>query len=71
METIAAISTPNAPGGIAMIRISGPDAVQIAAKVFRPANGQDITRMHGYTCAYGSISDGETLLLWHCLWQSE
>ncbi|MCR5307015.1 MAG: tRNA uridine-5-carboxymethylaminomethyl(34) synthesis GTPase MnmE [Oscillospiraceae bacterium] len=62
METIAAISTPNAPGGIAMIRISGPDAVQIAAKVFRPANGQDITRMHGYTCAYGSISDGETLL---------
>lgn len=62
MDTIAAISTPNAPGGIAMIRISGPDAVQIAAAVFQPANRQDIRQMRGYTCVYGNVSDGGTTL---------
>lgn len=34
--TIAAISTPQAPGGIGIIRISGPQAQAIAGKVFSP-----------------------------------
>ena len=62
MNTIAAISTPNAPGGIAMIRISGGDAITIASKVFRAADSRDITKMQGYTCAYGYIMDGEKQL---------
>ena len=37
-DTIAAIATPNAVGGISMIRISGPDAVLIAGRVFRTAS---------------------------------
>ena len=57
MNTIAAISTPNAPGGIAMIRISGEAAIAVAAKVFRAADYRDITKMAGYTCAYGYIVD--------------
>ena len=34
-ETIAAISTPGGEGAIALIRISGPDAVAVADAVFR------------------------------------
>lgn len=59
MSTIAAISTPNAPGGIAVIRISGPDALSVAARVFVPANGKPVSGMAGYTCAYGSVQDPE------------
>ena len=33
-RTIAAISTPLGMGGIAVIRVSGDDAVKIADKVF-------------------------------------
>src|SRR5262249_44995532 len=34
-ETIAAISTPPGEGAIALVRISGPYAIEIADKVFR------------------------------------
>ena len=57
MSTIAAISTPNAVGGIAVIRVSGPDALTVAARVFTPANGKPVSGMAGYTCAYGTVRD--------------
>lgn len=60
MSTIAAISTPNAVGGISVIRISGEKAIEIGAKVFRTR--KNVTEMDGYTCAYGSIiSNGKTV----------
>ena len=62
MRTIAAISTPDAPGGIAMIRISGPEAIPLAEQIFIPAGDRKPTQMRGYTCAYGQISDGTELL---------
>lgn len=37
-DTIAAISTPPGEGAIAVIRISGPAAVAIAERLFKPAN---------------------------------
>ena len=57
MHTIAAISTPEAPGGIAMIRISGDQAIQIAEHIFVSYNHLTISEMAGYTCAYGNIMD--------------
>ena len=33
-DTIAAISTAQAPGGIGIVRISGENAIEIASKVF-------------------------------------
>lgn len=57
MVTAAAISTPRAAGGIAVIRISGDGALQCAEKVFKPY-GKAVSEMAGYTCAYGVISDG-------------
>ena len=62
MNTIAAISTPNAVGGIAMIRISGEDAIAAASKIFVPAGNVKVTEMRGYTCAYGWIADGDRRL---------
>ncbi len=38
-DTIAAVSTPRGKGGVAMIRISGEDAFEVARKVFRPRSG--------------------------------
>ena len=40
MATIAAVSTPNAVGGIAVIRISGDNAVSVAEKIFTPFGGK-------------------------------
>lgn len=34
--TIAAIATPTGPGGVGIIKISGPDALKAAASIFRP-----------------------------------
>ncbi len=60
MSTIAAIATPNAAGGIGIIRISGEDAISIAEKCFTAFSGKKLTEMKGYTAAYGQISDGDS-----------
>ena len=62
MSTIAAIATPNAAGGIGIIRISGEDALTVAARCFRPYGNKRVEEMPGYTAAYGSFTDGETPL---------
>lgn len=62
METIAAISTPPAVGGIAMIRISGDAALQIAEQMFCANNDVKVTQMRGYSCAYGVVCDGDEML---------
>lgn len=60
-NTIAAISTPIGNGGIAVIRISGSEAVTIADKIFR---GKDkLSDAPSHTVHYGFIkdSDGNTV----------
>lgn len=54
-DTIAALSTPAAPAGLGVIRVSGENAVAVTAKVFRSA--KDITAMDGYTAAFGHVFD--------------
>ncbi len=58
-ETIAAISTPNAVGGISVIRVSGPDAVTVSERVFEGVSGKKLSSMKGYTAAYGKVYDRE------------
>lgn len=60
MQTIAAIATPHAAGGLAVIRISGDRALEIAETVFSGAKRP--TEMAGYTCAYGRFHDGGRML---------
>ena len=57
MHTIAAIATPHAAGGIAVIRISGDTAISVAQQCFRSTGGKSLAEMSGYTCAYGSFLD--------------
>lgn len=53
-KTICALATPPGEGGIAVVRLSGPDAYPIAARVFRPANPEKkVEEAKGYTALFG------------------
>ncbi len=54
-DTIAAVSTPRGKGGIAVIRISGVDALDIADKVFAAANGKKLREVGASRAVYGKI----------------
>lgn len=54
-DTIAAISTPYGRGGVAMLRVSGENAVEIAARVFQMKNNKPLTDVAPRTAVYGSI----------------
>lgn len=60
MSTIAAISTPYGTGGIAVIRLSGPDAIAIADRVWR---GRPLAAAASHTAHLGVITaaDGSEL----------
>ena len=62
-DTIAAISTAMAGAGIGIIRISGPDAVLVADKVYH-AKGREkrLADQPSHTIHYGFIQDGEEVL---------
>ncbi|MDR1754988.1 MAG: tRNA uridine-5-carboxymethylaminomethyl(34) synthesis GTPase MnmE [Eubacterium sp.] len=59
MNTIAAISTPPGTGGLAVIRISGNEAVNILGRIFLPASGKKVKELKSHTTVYGNIYDGE------------
>ncbi len=61
-DTIAAISTPLGEGGIGIIRISGPQAVDIAAKIFRPAKQQK-WQQKNFQLIYGHVYDPDALIV--------
>ncbi len=63
-ETIAAISTPRAVGGISVIRISGENALSIADVIFVPVSDKKKpSEMNGYSCEYGYyVDDKENII---------
>ena len=56
-ETIVALATPSGAGAIAIIRLSGKDAITIAAEVFQSVSGKDITKQKTHTIHLGHIAD--------------
>ena len=54
-DTIAAISTARGKGGVALLRISGPDAISICQKVFLPKSGKPLSEYAPRTAVFGSI----------------
>jgi tRNA modification GTPase len=58
-ETIVALATPSGIGAIGVIRLSGPDAIVIANKVFR---GRDLTQQLTHTIHFGQITDRDIIL---------
>jgi len=58
-STIAAVSTPRGKGGIAVIRISGSEAISVASKFFLPKSGRDLCACQPRTAVFGSILDSD------------
>lgn len=60
-ETIVALATPSGAGAIAVIRLSGKDAVSIASQVFQSVSGKDLSQQKTHTIHLGHIvEDGKT-----------
>jgi len=56
-DTIAAISTPLGKSGIGIVRLSGPDALAIAKKLYRTESGTDLTEVESHTLHHGLVYD--------------
>ncbi len=59
-DTIAAVSTPHGRGGVALLRVSGPRAVEIAERVFFPKNGKRLSALPARQVIYGEIRKQHT-----------
>ena len=53
-DTICAIATSQGVGAIAIIRVSGPDSIDIVSKIYK---GKDLTKVDSHTINYGFIMD--------------
>ena len=59
-DTICAISTPAGTGGIAVVRVSGPKAIEVVDKLFR--GKQPVSKFNSHQIRFGRIiSDGEII----------
>lgn len=56
-ETIIAISTPPGYGGLGVVRLSGPKALDVAKKIFRPRT-KTWRRLKPLTLTFGDVGDG-------------
>lgn len=61
-ETIVALATPSGAGAIAIIRLSGKEAITIAAQVFDSVSGKDINKQKTHTIHLGHIVDDTKVL---------
>jgi tRNA modification GTPase len=57
-DTIVALATPSGSGAIAVIRLSGNDALTIASKLFQSVSGKSIEKQPTHTVHLGHITDG-------------
>ncbi len=54
-DTIAAVSTARGKGGVALLRVSGNDAIRICEDVFSPRSGRPLSEIAPRMAVYGSI----------------
>ena len=62
VDTIAAVSTPYGKGGIGVIRVSGPEAIEITDSIFRAYGRKRLAEGKGYSMRLGTISTGEVTI---------
>lgn len=63
-DTIMALATPPGQGGIAIVRVSGENAVGLFEKLFKPAGKQ---RIESHRMLYGHVLDAEGNVLDECM----
>lgn len=56
-DTIVAIATPPGVGGIAVLRLSGPQAITIAQRIFVQSNGSAVSRLVSHRVQHGFVVD--------------
>ncbi|MFV5703839.1 tRNA uridine-5-carboxymethylaminomethyl(34) synthesis GTPase MnmE [Flavobacterium sp. XS2P12] len=61
-DSIVALATPSGAGAIAVIRISGEDAIVIGNSVFRSIKNKDLTTQKTHTLHLGHIMDNSKTL---------
>lgn len=62
LDTIAAISTPRGKGGVALIRISGPEAAAVGDRIFRPKNKKALSGHAEREAVFGEIISGAAVI---------
>ena len=61
-DTIVALATPSGPGAIAVIRLSGKDAIKIASLVFNSVGSKKLADQKTHTVHLGNIMDGDRVI---------
>ena len=61
-DTIVALATPSGAGAIAVIRLSGEKAINIATQIFESVSGKELKKQKTHTVHLGHIKDGSRIL---------
>src|SRR5690554_5898034 len=61
-DTIVAMATPAGAGAIAVIRLSGPEALSIASTLFSSVSGKNLANQKTHTVHLGHIKDGDKII---------
>lgn len=61
-ETIVALATPSGAGAIAIVRLSGAKAIEIAAKMFVSVSGKDLRTQKTHTVHLGNIVEDKRII---------
>jgi tRNA modification GTPase len=61
-DTIVALASPSGSGAIAVIRVSGVEAISICKSVFISISGTDISKQKSHTLHLGHIVEGEKVI---------
>lgn len=62
MSTICALSTPRGVGGVALIRVSGEDAIDICARLVHPGGGKNLRELPANYASFARFMDGDKTL---------
>jgi len=57
-DTIVALATPSGAGAIAVIRVSGPEALNIVAPLFKAKSKKSLDKQSTHTIHLGNVMDG-------------
>ncbi len=61
-DTIVALATPSGVGAIAVIRLSGVEAISIASAMFRSISNKTLQNQKTHTVHFGNIVDGDRII---------
>jgi tRNA modification GTPase len=61
-DTITALATPSGAGAIAVIRVSGKNAITICSSIFHAIGGKDLSIVKSHTVHLGYLKEGKRTL---------